>query len=176
MSFQDIESGLGRNSRSPTRDMPQSPEEAAFTNVQSSLSLQVFKINANVQGILKLVDQLGTSRDSAALRKSLYVFLLSFSQWTAQLNRTVPAGMIWPTLRERWPSEAQKIWRSWLLYKLHWCGWRHIFVLLVSLSSSHAIRQPCRRHHTTCNSHSSHSNVPSKSPRSDNGQWLKASS
>jgi len=32
----------------------------------------VFKINSNVQGILKLVDQLGTARDSDALRKSLH--------------------------------------------------------------------------------------------------------
>ncbi|KAH9043498.1 t-SNARE [Lactarius deliciosus] len=61
MSFQDIES-----------DAPQSREEAAFFSLQSSLSLQVFKINANVQGILKLVDQLGTARDSSSLRKSLH--------------------------------------------------------------------------------------------------------
>jgi len=40
--------------------------------LQSSLSLQVFKINSNVQGIFKLVDQLGTTKDSAALRKSLH--------------------------------------------------------------------------------------------------------
>jgi syntaxin 7 len=32
----------------------------------------VLKINMNVQGILKLVDQLGTSKDSAGLRKSLH--------------------------------------------------------------------------------------------------------
>lgn len=86
MSFQDIESGLARPSRSSTRDMPQSPEDAAFTSVQSSLSLQVFKINANVQGILKLVDQLGTPRDSAALRKSLYVFLLKVPFCGAELR------------------------------------------------------------------------------------------
>lgn len=70
MSFQDIEAGLA----SPTASrsvIPQSQEESAFLGLQSSLSLQVFKINANVQGILKLVDQLGTSRDSAPLRKSL---------------------------------------------------------------------------------------------------------
>jgi len=40
--------------------------------LQSSLSLQVFKINSNVQGILKLVDQLGTGRDSGTVRKSLH--------------------------------------------------------------------------------------------------------
>lgn len=72
MSFQDIETGLSQRPLSPNRGaIPQSEEEAAFLSLQNSLSLQVFKINANVQGILKLVDQLGTGRDSAALRKSL---------------------------------------------------------------------------------------------------------
>ncbi|KAH9924648.1 t-SNARE [Epithele typhae] len=71
MSFNDIEAGLSRP-LSPNSGAPLSPEESAFTSLQSSLSLQVFKINSNVQGILKLVDQLGTARDSAALRKSLH--------------------------------------------------------------------------------------------------------
>ncbi len=72
MSFQDIETGLlnTNNSSSPT---PRSREDAAFLDLQQSLSLQVFKMNANVQGILKLVDQLGTAKDSASLRKNLYV-------------------------------------------------------------------------------------------------------
>ncbi|GJE97689.1 t-SNARE [Phanerochaete sordida] len=70
MSFQDIEAGLASPANS--RSIPQSQEESAFLSLQSSLSLQVFKINANVQGILKLVDQLGTNRDSAQLRKSLH--------------------------------------------------------------------------------------------------------
>jgi len=64
MSFQDIEA----QSSAP----PPSREDAAFQSLQSSLSLQVFKMNANVQGILRLVDQLGTQRDSASLRKSLH--------------------------------------------------------------------------------------------------------
>ena len=72
MSFQDIEAGL-TSPANPRGAVPQSQEESAFLGLQSSLSLQVFKINSNVQGILKLVDQLGTSRDSATLRKSLYV-------------------------------------------------------------------------------------------------------
>lgn len=67
MSFQDIEAGL-----SPRSMSPQSREEASFLELQSSLSLQVFKINSNVQGIRKLVEQLGTVKDSAALRKSLH--------------------------------------------------------------------------------------------------------
>src|SRR5437879_2675527 len=83
MSFQDIESGSSKPSYSSSGDAPQSREEAAFLNLQSSLSLQVFKINANVQGILKLVDQLGTLRDSSSLRKSLCVspFMTLTMRW-----------------------------------------------------------------------------------------------
>lgn len=74
MSFQDIESGTASPSSTlRISSAPQSQEESAFLTLQSSLSLQVFKINSNVQGILKLVDQLGTGRDSGGLRKSLYV-------------------------------------------------------------------------------------------------------
>ncbi|KAF8836685.1 t-SNARE, partial [Paxillus ammoniavirescens] len=51
---------------------PDEREDSAFLSLQSSLSLQVFKINSNVQGILKLVDQLGTTKDSAPLRKTLH--------------------------------------------------------------------------------------------------------
>lgn len=68
MSFQDIETGLGH---APSDATLRSPEDSTFMTLQSSLSLQVLKINMNVQGILKLVDQLGTSKDSARLRKSL---------------------------------------------------------------------------------------------------------
>lgn len=71
MSFNDVEAGLGQRPLSPQQGAPQSPEESAFLALQSSMSMQVFKLNANIQGILKLVDQLGTGRDSAALRKSL---------------------------------------------------------------------------------------------------------
>ncbi|KDQ62030.1 hypothetical protein JAAARDRAFT_189406 [Jaapia argillacea MUCL 33604] len=75
MSFQDIETGLSqapRNPNAPGSTIPQSSEDAAFLQLQNSLSLQVFKINSNVQGILKLVDQLGSSRDNAGLRKMLH--------------------------------------------------------------------------------------------------------
>ncbi|KAJ7223891.1 t-SNARE [Mycena haematopus] len=75
MSFQDIEVGFGPGlhpARTQPTLNPQSREDASFLELQSSLSLQVFKMNANVQGILKLVDQLGTSKDSANLRKSLH--------------------------------------------------------------------------------------------------------
>jgi len=72
MSFQDIETGHGYAPHAPSSATPQSQDESAFQTLQSSLSLQVLKINMNVQGILKLVDQLGTRKDSANLRKSLH--------------------------------------------------------------------------------------------------------
>ncbi|KAK7056609.1 SNAP receptor [Paramarasmius palmivorus] len=70
MSFQDIEAGIQHTASPPSA--PQSPEDAAFLSLQSSLSIQVLKMNANVQGILKLVDQLGTTKDSASLRTKLH--------------------------------------------------------------------------------------------------------
>lgn len=69
MSFQDIETGYAPHGSSNA--IPQSQEDSDFLQLQSSLSLQVLKINMNVQGILKLVDQLGTPKDSTNLRKSL---------------------------------------------------------------------------------------------------------
>ncbi|KAF8895114.1 t-SNARE [Infundibulicybe gibba] len=72
MSFQDIEAGSNHPARSASSSLPQSREDGAFLSLQSSLSLQIFKMNANVQGILKLVDQLGSGKDSANLRKSLH--------------------------------------------------------------------------------------------------------
>jgi len=76
MSFNDLERGTGASSAGGTRlsqvRAPQSPKDTQFLNLQSSLALNVFKINANVQGILKLVDQLGTSRDNGKIRKTLH--------------------------------------------------------------------------------------------------------
>lgn len=75
MSFNDLATGrhnvdLERgNSRLNTST---SGSETAFSNLQSSLSVQVFKINANVQGINRLVDQLGTSSDNGTTRKTLH--------------------------------------------------------------------------------------------------------
>lgn len=74
MSFQDIETGQSRLAPSSGINS-QSREDSTFLSLQSSLSLQVFKINSNVQGILKLVDQLGTTKDSPSLRKQLCVIL-----------------------------------------------------------------------------------------------------
>jgi hypothetical protein len=71
MSFADLESGTSRTSNSSSAT-PQSPQDAAFLGLNSSLSLQAFKINQNVQGILRQVDKLGTSSDTGAIRKELY--------------------------------------------------------------------------------------------------------
>ncbi|KAG8881976.1 hypothetical protein FRB97_008844 [Tulasnella sp. 331] len=71
MSFQDIE--RGQPARRPSGSSAGGgSQDAQFKQLQQSLSLQVFKINANVQGMLKLVDQLGTARDTGAVRKGLH--------------------------------------------------------------------------------------------------------
>ncbi|CAE7115532.1 unnamed protein product [Rhizoctonia solani] len=71
MSFADLERGQG-GFQSSSNLIPTSPSDAEFLGLQKSLSVQIFKINANVQGILKLVDQLGTARDTGTVRKGLH--------------------------------------------------------------------------------------------------------
>ncbi|QRV92506.1 syntaxin protein 2 [Ceratobasidium sp. AG-Ba] len=72
MSFADLERGQGGHQRGSSALVPTSPSDAEFLGLQKSLSLQVFKITSNVQGIMKLVDQLGTSRDTGTVRKGLH--------------------------------------------------------------------------------------------------------
>ncbi|CAG8735202.1 6704_t:CDS:2, partial [Acaulospora colombiana] len=74
-SFNDLERGVSASSKGGNTRFsggalraPQSPKDTQFLNLQSSLSLNVFKISANVQGIGKLVDQLGTNRDTETTR------------------------------------------------------------------------------------------------------------
>ncbi|KAF8575480.1 t-SNARE [Ramaria rubella] len=61
---------------------PGSPLDAEFLQLQLSLSLQVFKINANVEGMLKL---LGTGRDTGAVRKGLHDLTDTTREMTSNL-------------------------------------------------------------------------------------------
>jgi len=71
-SFNDLERGISpRGVSGPSTRTAQSPKDTQFLNLQSSLALQVFKINSNVKGILKFVDQLGTSQDTGLVCKGL---------------------------------------------------------------------------------------------------------
>jgi syntaxin 7 len=47
------------------------PDPGDFEGFKTSISLQIFKVNSNVQGINRLIDKLGTAHDGAGLRKSL---------------------------------------------------------------------------------------------------------
>ena len=42
-----------------------------FTSIKDSVSIQIFKVQSNVQGIQRLVDKLGGQADGPALRTSL---------------------------------------------------------------------------------------------------------
>ncbi|BEJ16079.1 hypothetical protein CspHIS471_0506840 [Cutaneotrichosporon sp. HIS471] len=64
MSFNDLERGTGSTVRG-TSD----PE---FTRVKDAVSIQIFKIQSNVQGIQRLLDKLGTTSDGPSVRTSLH--------------------------------------------------------------------------------------------------------
>lgn len=50
----------------------QPDEDRTFTSLKDSCSIQIFKIQSNVQGIQRLVDKLGGASDGPALRTSLH--------------------------------------------------------------------------------------------------------
>ncbi|WWC69565.1 uncharacterized protein I206_103508 [Kwoniella pini CBS 10737] len=68
MSFNDLERG---QSQPLLRGNAPDPD-ATFTSLKDSVSIQIFKIQSNVQGIQKLVDKLGGNADGPTLRTSLH--------------------------------------------------------------------------------------------------------
>ncbi|KAJ6565853.1 t-SNARE [Mycena vulgaris] len=61
MSFQDL------HRASSSSFLSASPQASVGEQLRSSLSLEIFKIDANVRGIRALVEQIGTARDSSHL-------------------------------------------------------------------------------------------------------------
>ncbi|CAK9780906.1 unnamed protein product [Cutaneotrichosporon oleaginosum] len=66
MSFNDLERGLGSARRAAGDGDPE------FSRVKDAVSIQIFKIQSNVQGIQRLIDKLGTNADGPAVRTSLH--------------------------------------------------------------------------------------------------------
>jgi hypothetical protein len=46
-------------------------DDKVFMSLKDSVSIQIFKIQSNVQGIQRLVDKLGAQADGQVLRTSL---------------------------------------------------------------------------------------------------------
>ncbi|TIB70205.1 t-SNARE [Wallemia mellicola] len=73
MSFNDLESGgvqLSRASNSPGR-------KDEFTQLKDKLSISIFKINGNIQGINRIVTVLGTTKEQGDSRDRLHELLES---------------------------------------------------------------------------------------------------
>ncbi|CAH7688059.1 t-SNARE [Phakopsora pachyrhizi] len=73
MSFNDLERGL--NERAPlARDLTHSDRtiDRDFQNLTTKVSTHIFRINSNVSGLQKLIDILGSSRDTSDIRKKLH--------------------------------------------------------------------------------------------------------
>ncbi|RXK40581.1 syntaxin 7 [Tremella mesenterica] len=68
MSFNDLERG---EASQPLLRATTDPD-TAFTTLKDSVSIQIFKIQSNVQGIQRAVDKLGGPQDGPALRTSLH--------------------------------------------------------------------------------------------------------
>ncbi|WWD15826.1 hypothetical protein CI109_100250 [Kwoniella shandongensis] len=68
MSFNDLERGQTQ----PLLRNNAADQDATFTALKDSVSIQIFKVQSNVQGIQRLVDKLGGNTDGPALRTSLH--------------------------------------------------------------------------------------------------------
>lgn len=73
--------------------LPSTDTDKAFTTAKDAVSIQVFKIQSNVQGIQRLVDKLGGAGDGPALRTSLCVYRFSLSLYLS-LRGCIPVRMV----------------------------------------------------------------------------------
>ncbi|KAL1411264.1 SNAP receptor [Vanrija albida] len=94
MSFNDLERGQGGAPLLPGAD---SGDDAAFTKVKDSVSIQIFKIQTNVQGIQKLVDKLGAGGDGPQLRTALHNLTESTRDMVKRSTEDVKVLAAFPT-------------------------------------------------------------------------------
>lgn len=72
MSFQDIEAGTGTGRQSLRLSSNQSQDEWSSQGLASG----IFQINTAVSSFYRLVNSLGTPKDTLQLREKLYIFIL----------------------------------------------------------------------------------------------------
>lgn len=72
MSFQDLERGLGERAPLARGTGIADQEDEEFRRLARSLSTQTHKISANTAAVSKLVELLGTNKDSTTLRTRLH--------------------------------------------------------------------------------------------------------
>ncbi|TXT13772.1 hypothetical protein VHUM_01139 [Vanrija humicola] len=76
---------------------PPPADDSAFTKVKDSVSIQIFKIQTNVQGIQKLVDKLGGSGDGQQLRTALHNLTESTRDMVKRSTEDVKVLSAFPT-------------------------------------------------------------------------------
>ncbi|WOO81099.1 Syntaxin pep12 [Vanrija pseudolonga] len=94
MSFNDLERGQGG---APLLPGAGSGDDDAFTKVKDSVSIQIFKIQTNVQGIQKLVDKLGGAGDAPQLRTALHNLTESTRDMVKRSTEDVKVLAAFPT-------------------------------------------------------------------------------
>ncbi|KNZ59154.1 hypothetical protein VP01_1793g4 [Puccinia sorghi] len=92
MSFNDLERGLNERAplardtlpggqiisqplicnSFPTRKYPEPTVDREFQNLANKVSTHIFRMNSNVSGLQKLIDLLGSSRDTSDIRRKLH--------------------------------------------------------------------------------------------------------
>ncbi|EGG01225.1 uncharacterized protein MELLADRAFT_92662 [Melampsora larici-populina 98AG31] len=113
MSFNDLERGL--NEHAPlARDSPfsQDPErDRKFQALATKVSTHIFRINSNVSGLQKFIDLLGSSRDTADIRKKLHDLTESTREFVKNSSVDAKELAVWQ-VPEQLKMEQQKVSRD----------------------------------------------------------------
>ncbi|KAH9823547.1 t-SNARE [Melampsora americana] len=113
MSFNDLERGL--NEHAPlAKDSPfsQDPErDRRFQALATKVSTHIFRINSNVSGLQKFIDLLGSSRDTADIRKKLHDLTESTREFVKNSSVDAKELAVWQ-VPEQFKMEQQKVSRD----------------------------------------------------------------
>ncbi|KAI9613366.1 hypothetical protein H4Q26_009966 [Puccinia striiformis f. sp. tritici PST-130] len=112
MSFNDLERGL--NERAPlARDpLPGEPVvDREFQNLANKVSTHIFRINSNVSGLQKLIDLLGSSRDTSDIRKKLHDLTESTREFIKNSSSDAKKLASWQ-VTDSYKIEQQKVSRD----------------------------------------------------------------
>ncbi|OAV97811.1 hypothetical protein PTTG_01332 [Puccinia triticina 1-1 BBBD Race 1] len=111
MSFNDLERGL--NERAPLADpLPGGPVvDQDFQNLANKVSTHIFRINSNVSGLQKLIDLLGSSRDTSDIRKKLHDLTESTREFIKNSSADAKKLASWQ-VTDSYKIEQQKVSRD----------------------------------------------------------------
>lgn len=112
MSFNDLERGLNERAPLAREPLPGEPVvDRDFQSLANKVSTHIFRINSNVSGLQKLIDLLGSSRDTNDIRKKLHDLTESTRQFIKNSSSDAKQLAGWK-VTDSYKLEQQKVSRD----------------------------------------------------------------